>query len=350
MRGGTALRAIVIREFGGPDVLRLEDLPRPVPGPGEVLVEVRAVSVNRTLDLRVRRGEYERGATLPHVLGADPSGVIVEAGQQVARPVGERVTVSSHVRCGTCQHCRAGEDADCTRSVSIGVQRWGGYAEYVAVPERNAFAIPDALSFAAATVIGRHFPAAFNLAAKGELRAGEWVLVMGAAGGLGSAGVQVAAHLGANVIAAAGADERVAAAVALGARAGVNYRTQDLTSEVRRLTGGRGVDVVFENISDPGLWPKAFASLAPHGRLVTMGSHGGGQVTLDVSRLYLNRLRIVGAAGANRRDIERALRDAASGMFRPMIDRVMPLGEAAAAHRLLEDGAPLGKVLLDPTR
>ena len=339
-----------MREFGGPEVLRVEDVPRPTPGPGEVLVQVRAVSVNRTLDLRVRSGRYERGATLPHVLGADPSGVIAELGPHVRRGIGERVTVSSHVRCGTCGYCRAGEDADCTGSESIGVQRWGGYAEYVAVPERNAYAIADALSFAEATVIGRHFPAAFNLAAKGEVKAGHWVLVMGAAGGLGSAGVQVATHLGANVIAAAGSDERVAAAVALGARAGVNYRRQDLTEEVRRITGGRGVDVVFENISDAGLWPKAFASLAPHGRLVTMGSHGGGQVTLDVARLYLNRLRIIGAAGANRRDIERALRDAAGGTFRPLIDRVMPLVAAAEAHRLLEDGATLGKAILDPTR
>ncbi len=345
------MRAIVLREFGPPEMLRLEDVASPVPAVGEVLVEVRAVSVNRTLDLKVRRGEYGKSVALPLVLGADPSGVIAGVGAGVTRRVGERVTVSSHVRCGACEHCRAGDDADCTASRSIGVHRWGGYAELVAVPERNAYAIPDALGFAEATVLGRHVPAALNLATKAHLVAGEWVLVMGAAGGLGSAGVQVARHLGARVIAAAGSDERVAAAVALGASAGVNYRRDDLTTEVRRITEGHGADVVFENVSDPVLWPKAFAALASHGRLVTMGSHGGdGRVTLDVTRLYLNRLRVIGAAGANRRDIERALREAATGAFRPLIDRVLPLAEAASAHRLLEEGSPLGKLILDPTR
>ncbi len=343
------MKAVVLREFGPPEVLRMEDVPRPAPAPGEVLVEVRAVSVNRTLDLTVRRGEYSRRVALPHVLGADPSGVIVETGEGVRRRVGERVTVSSHVRCGRCEWCRAGEDSDCTESESIGVHRWGGYAEQVAVPDRNVYAIPDRLSFADATVIGRHFPAAINfLVNKARLQAGEWVLIMGAAGALGSAGVQVARHVGANVIAAAGTDTRVAAAVALGAQAGVNYRRQDLTAEVRRITGSHGADVVFENIADPVLWPKALASLARHGRLVTGGSHGGGQVILDVTRLYLDRLRIIGAAGANRRDIERALREAATGTYRAMIDRVMPLRDAAAAHRLLEDGSPLGKLILDP--
>jgi NADPH:quinone reductase-like Zn-dependent oxidoreductase len=343
------VKAIVLRAFGGPEVLRLEDVPRPSPAAGEVLVEVRAVSVNRTLDLRVRRGDYSKRVNLPHVLGADPSGPIVEIGPGVQRAIGERVTVSSHIRCGRCEHCLRGEESGCTVSESIGVHRWGGYAEYLAVPERNAFSIPDGLSFAEATVVGRHLPAAFNLARTSHLRSGEWVLVMGAAGALGSAGVQVARRLGATVIAAAGSDERVAWAVSLGAQAGVNYRTHDLTGEVRRLTGGHGVDVVFENISDPVLWPKAFASLAPHGRLVTMGSHGGGMVTLDVTRLYLSRLRVIGAAGADRRDIERALREAAGGTFRPHIDRVLPLARAAEAHRLLEEGAPLGKVILDPT-
>ncbi len=343
------MRAVVLREFGPPEVLRIEEVARPVPGPGEILVAVHAVSVNRTLDLKVRRGEYSKRVRLPHVLGVDPSGVIAEVGDGVGRRVGERVTVSSHIRCGRCASCRAGDEADCTESESIGVHRWGGYAEYVAAPEGNAFAVPDALSFAQATVVGRTFPAAINFLAKAEVRAGEWVLVMGAAGALGSAGVQVARELGANVIAAAGSDERVAAAVALGAKAGVNYRRQDLAAEVRRITDGHGADVVFENISDPVLWTGAFASLARHGRLVTGGSHGGGQVTLDVTRLYLDRLRVIGAAGANRRDIERALREAASGAYTAVIDRVLPLREAAAAHRLLEDGSPLGKVILDPT-
>lgn len=345
------MKAVVLREFGGPEVLRLEEVPTPSPSPGEVLVKVHAVSVNRTLDLKVRLGEYDRRVTLPLVLGVDPSGEVVAVGEGVLRPVvGNRVAIQSHVRCGKCQFCQAGEDADCTDSYSIGVHRWGGYAEYVVAPAGNAFLVPENLSFPEATVISRHYPTAFLLAGKAGLQAGEWALVMGAAGALGSCLVQVARALGARVIAAAGSDQRVAAAVSYGADHGVNYRTSDLAAEVRKLTDGHGADVVFENIADPTLWPGAFGSLASHGRLVTAGAHGGGIVPLDVKRLYLQRLRIIGAAGANKRDIERAIEAGAAGEVRAIIDRVLPLSRAAEAHRVLEANAALGKVILDPTR
>lgn len=344
------MRAIVFHEFGGPEVLRLEEVPTPRPGAGEIVVRVHTVSVNRTLDLAVRQGRYEAAVRLPHVLGADPAGVVVEAAPGVQSPrVGERVAVVSQVPCRGCRYCAAGEESYCPRSYHIGLHRWGGYAQYVSVPAGNAFAIPEALSFAEATFASRHFPMAFNLLVdKARLSPGEWVLVMGAAGALGSSGVQVAKLLGARVIAAAGAEERVAAALGYGADFGVNYRAQDLAAEVMRITEGRGVDVVFENVADPTLWPGAFRSLGWGGRLVTAGSHGGGQVTLDVQRLYLRRQRIIGAAGTNWRDVRRALEEAAAGRLRPAIDRVMPLRAAAEAHRLLESGGA-GKIILDAT-
>ena len=168
---------------------------------------------------------------------------------------------------------------------------WGGYAEYVrAMADRTAI-VPDGLDFATATVVSRHAPTAFTLLRDhAKLQPGEWVLVMGAAGGLGSAGVQVAKYLGAKVIAAAGAAERVKVGLDLGADAGVNYRAQDLTIEAMRITEGKGVNVVFENIGDPDLFPKAFAAMARRGRLVTAGGHGGGIVPLDVNRLYQNHI------------------------------------------------------------
>ena len=217
------------------------------------------------------------------------------------------------------------------------------------MPAENAFAIPERVSFADATVITRHFPMAFNLLVnKAELQAGEWVLVMGAAGALGSSGVQVAKMLGARVIAGAGSDERVAVALGYGADFGVNYRQRDLAKEVMRITGGRGADVVYENIADPALWPGAFNSLAWAGRLVTAGGHGGGQVTLDVKKLYLRRMRVIGAAGTNRRDVDRALEAAGKGNIRAIIDRTMPLRDAAAAHRIMEEQQILGKIILEP--
>ena len=165
------------------------------------------------------------------------------------------------------------------------------------------------------------------------MQPGEWVLVMGAAGGLGSAGIQVAKHLGAKVIAAAGADDRVKVGLDLGADAGVNYRTQDLTIEAMRITEGKGVNVVFENIGDPELFPKAFAAIARRGRLVTAGGHGGGIVPLDVNKLYLNQITVMGVTGERPESARLTLEMAAAGKFKALIDRIMPLSQAAAGAR-----------------
>jgi NADPH2:quinone reductase len=345
------MKAIVLREFGAPEVLSLEEVPTPSLAPGEVLVKVHTVSVNRTLDLKVRAGKYTAEIHFPHVLGVDPAGVVVTAGPNVtARKVGDRVAVLSMISCGLCDYCRAGEESLCMKSRHIGVHRWGGYAEYTAVPAKNTFLIPESVSSAEATVISRHFPMAFNLLEnRAQLKPGEWVLIMGATGALGSCGVQVAKLLGANVIAGAGSDERVATAVSYGADFGINYRKKDLASEIMRITEGHGVDVVYENIGDPSLWPGALNSLAWAGRLVTAGSHGGGTVTLDITKLYLRRQRIIGVAGTNYRDVVRSLEAAARGEIRAIIKEVMPLAQAAVAHDLLEKETVIGKVILEPT-
>jgi NADPH:quinone reductase-like Zn-dependent oxidoreductase len=336
------LKAIVIREFGPPGVMRLEDVPTPEPGPGEVLIKVHAVSVNRTLDLVVRAGKYARQVTLPLVLGVDPSGVVEALGPGVTeRKVGDRVVAALRVS--------EGNAAEGPRL--LGVHRWGGYAEYVKMAVTGTSRIPDGLDFATATVVARHAPTAFHLLRdRARLEPGEWVLVMGAAGGLGSAGVQAARYLGGKVIAAAGADERVQVGLDLGAQAGINYRSQDLTAEVLGITEGCGVNVVFENIGDPDLFAKAFAAIARNGRLVTAGGHGGGIVPLDVNRLYLNRITVIGATGDMPADIAMSLDAAAGGKFRAIIDRILPLREAARAHEIVEARTSIGKVVLDPTR
>jgi NADPH:quinone reductase-like Zn-dependent oxidoreductase len=337
------LKAIVVREFGPPSVLRLEDVPTPEPGPGEVLIRVHAVSVNRTLDLVVRAGNYARPVALPLVLGVDPSGVIVKVGPDVTeRNVGDRVVTAIRV---------SKDSAPGGGPRLLGVHVWGGYAEFVKLPAERTALIPHNVDFATATVVARHAPTAFHLLRdRARLAAGEWVLVMGAAGGLGSAGVQAAKYLGAKVIAAAGADERVQVGLDLGADAGVNYRKQDLTAEVLRITAGAGVGVVFENIGDPELFAKAFAGLGRGGRLVTAGGHGGGIVPLDVNRLYLNQITVIGATGDMPADVAVSLQAAAEGRFKAVIDRVLPLSQAALAHELVAQRAATGKIVLDPTR
>ena len=332
------IKAILMREFGGPSVMRLEEVPTPEPGPGEVLIEVAAVSVNRTLDCIVRSGNYPRPVKLPHVLGVDPVGTVVVLGDGVTdRKLGDRVAVSLHLgQPGAPLHL-------------LGIDTWGGYAQYVKLPVKNTYLLPDGLDFHTATVVARHAPLAHNmLREKVKVQRGEWVLVMGAAGGLASFIVQIAKHLGAKVIAAAGTDHHVEVAKDLGADFGVNYRSQDLTAEVMKITGGKGVQVVCENIGDPELFPKAFAALGQRGRLITAGGHGGGTVPLSIFNLYVKGLTIYGSTEQTDADMVESLKAAAEGHLKALIDQVLPLEEAARAHEIIEGRGGTGKVLLAP--
>lgn len=346
------MKAIVMRDFGGPEVLRFEDIEAPAPKPGEALINVHNVSVNVTLDIIVRKGVYPTKPALPHVLGTDPVGEVVSVGDGVTNVApGDRVGVHAPLRSKDCPPGREADDPG--RAGLVGVTCWGGYAEYASIPAENVFRIPDNLTYPEASVILRHLPTARHmLHSKADVKEGEWVLVMGATGGLASCCVQVAKRMGARVIAAAGADDRVQKAVEVfGADHGVNYRGQDLAAEVMRITDGHGADVVTESIGDPALWPGAMDSLAVLGRLVTAGAHGGGEVTLDLRKLYIRRQRIIGSPGSNFADVAWAMEAAKDGSIRaPIVDRILPLHEAAEAHRLVEQRVPVGKVLLDPTQ
>lgn len=332
------MKAAIFHEFGPPEVLRYEEVPDPVPGPGEVVVAVHAVTVNRVLDCLIRAGDpgqARRGVTPPHVLGVDPSGIVAAVGEGVDGPaVGTRVACISQLPGGGL----------------LGIRCWGGDADYVKVPASIAVPIPDRLSFAEAAAVLRHGPMAhYLLFDLGGLQAGETVLVMGAAGGLGSTGIQICKAHGATVICAAGSDERVEVGMGFGADHGINYNTQDLTDAVMGLTGGQGVNLVFENISNPRTWPKALAAMGMRARMVTAGAHGGGKVELDCAILYHRNLRIMGGTGNTDRNVADTIAAAAAGTLRARIETVLPLSRAAEAHRIVEGGVPLGKVVLDPT-
>ena len=351
-RPGRLMNAVIIDRFGGPEVMAYREVPRPAPAPDEVVVEVHAVTVNRTLDIHVRQNGDDRNPVLPLVLGVDPVGVIVETGSNVdpAR-IGQRVAFCSPLRCGRCGPCVAGRPADCIKPIHLGIHVWGGYADYVAFPETSVIEIPPNLAFTDAAVIFRHFPTAFHLLdCKAGVRAGETVLIMGAAGGLGNAGIQVARYRGARVIAAAGTEAGLALARDLGAAETINYRTEDLEARVAELTGGSGANVVFENIGARELFGAAFRSLAGGGRLVTAGAHAGGAVEIDVKRLYRRKLSLIGGAGSDPKDVAATVEGAAGGRLMAAIDRVLPLSAIIEAHRLVDERLVTGKVVLVPDR
>jgi len=333
------MKAIVIHQFGGPGVLNLEDVDQPALAAGEIAIKVRAATVNQTLDVALRAGKYARRPPLPHVPGSDAAGEVAAVASDVKTlKVGDRVVC----------HPIVGRQPTGALKL-LGVDTWGTYAEFVKVPASTVQIVPDKLDFITAAVVGRHGPLAFTqLRDRAQVKPGEWVLVMGAAGGLGSALVQAAKYLGARVIAAAGSDERVAAAVRLGADAGINYRSQDLTAEARRITNGAGVNVVLDNIGDPVTFPKALASLGFQGRLVTAGGHGGGNVPLDVKHLYLNVITMFGNPIDTPDNFRLALKIAAEGKLEVLIHEVLPLKEARRAHEIVEARSGIGKVVLTP--
>ena len=298
------MKATVIRNFGPPDVLKYETVPDPEPRTGEVRIRVHAATVNRVLDVSVRAGrEGHRNPVLPLIPGVDCAGVVDAVGPGVAkwRP-GMRVAAAGIMPLDICPEADEGYRGP---TGMMGIKRPGGFAELVAVPSCAVIAVPDGLDFHHAAVVTRHVPTAWNLLFNvAQLKAGETALVMGAGGNLGSIGIQIARHvIGAKVIAVAGSDDHVQLGLELGADHAVNYNTQDLTAEVLKFTGGKGVDVLYDNIANPKVLPKAFLALGMRGRLVTAGAHGGPNVTIDFSHLYHKQITIRGMPGYHPPDV-----------------------------------------------
>ncbi|MBO0718864.1 MAG: zinc-binding dehydrogenase [Rhizobiales bacterium] len=344
------MKAIVIHEYGPPDVLRYQDWPDPMPRAGEICIKVHAATVNRVLDVSLRAGkETARGAALPLIPGVDCAGIVDAIGPQVTRwKVGDHVAAAGVMPLELCAEDGNGYIGP---TGMMGIHRPGGFAERVTVPAYAGVAIPQRLDFHRAAVVLRHVPTAWNLLVHvAALKAGETVLIMGAGGNLGSIGIQIAKNvLSARVIAAAGSDERIALGQKLGADFSINYTTQNIFVEVMKITDGKGVNVLYDNIANPQVLPQAFRAIGMNGRLVTAGAHAGPNVSIDFSHLYHKRITIKGMPGHRRSDLTDCLAAAADGKIVPQIARVLPLSRAAEAHRLVESNEGQGKIVLDPT-
>lgn len=344
------MRAAVFHEPGDASVLKVEELDKPTPGAGEVLVRVAACGING-FDLLARNGRYDTGQAKPHILGGDVTGWVEAYGEHCSKTIAAGTPVALHwvKACGLCEQCLRGFETTCLSYGYLGAKYPGGYAEYVLVPERAL--VP--LSHDADLIEAAAFPMAFGtswhmLITRGQLRPNETVLIQAVGSGLGVAGLQIAQLVGANVIASAGSDWKLERAIEMGVSPDnvINYNTSDLRTEIMRITNKRGVDIAFEHIGGDG-FADLVGSVTRNGRIVTCGGTAGYSVKMNIAQIFHKQISIIGSNSATRAEMTELFDLYQNNALKPVVDRVFPLDEAAAAHEYMDARSGFGKVVLD---
>lgn len=340
------MKAIRIHDFGGPEVLRFEDVPEPVLRKNEALVRVKACALNH-LDLWVRGGIP--GIPLPHIPGSDVSGEVAEVGEYLTDlKVGTRVLLTPMVFCNHCERCMRGEQNFCPQFSVRGYRVDGGNAEYVAVTREQVIPIPEAMSYEEAAAVPLVFLTAWHmLVGRAKIRPGQTVLVLGAGSGVGSAAIQIAKMWGCTVITTAGDEAKLERGRALGADYGIDHYKQKISEEVKKITAKRGVDVVLEHVG-AATWGESMKSLTPGGTIVTCGATTGAEAQIDLRFLYSRQLSFLGSFMGTMGDLHEVLGHVFAGRLKAVVDRSFPMSETAAAHEYLAKSAMFGKVLLKP--
>ena len=348
----TTMRAVRLHDAGGGKTeLRLDnDVPVPTPKAGEVLLAVRACGLNQ-VDLLTRDGQTPQTPAMPHISGTEVAGDVVEVGPGVTQwSVGDRVVLDPILSCGECPSCLRGATNMCVRGRVFGVQTPGGYAERVVAPAKQLLRLPDSLSYAQAAAAAVTGPTAWHmLRRRADIRIGEDVLIIAAGSGIGVIGMQIAALAGARVIATAGSEDKVRQALEMGAHFAVNHRDPTWADQVRKWTGGRGVDVVFEHVGK-ATWEGSLRALARGGRLVTCGGHSGFQVDINLWHLFVKEQTLIGSFAGTRQDFLDVMRLVEQGKIRPVVQETFALEDVARAQGMLDARQVFGKLLLDPTR
>ena len=340
------MKAVLIHEFGGPEVLNYEEVPDPTLRKDFVLVRIRACALNH-LDLWVRKGLP--GVKLPHILGSDIAGEVTECGEYISdlKP-GARVLLSPMLFCGHCEQCNSGRQNFCPQFAVLGNNAEGGNCELIAVPRVNVIPIPDSFGFVEAASVPLVFLTAWHmLVGNARLRAGQTVLVLGAGSGVGTAAIQICKMLGADVIATAGDERKLAKARELGADHTIDHYKQKIAEEVRRITSKRGVDIVFEHVGT-ATWAESIKSLKYGGALVTCGATTGFDASLDLRVLFSRQLSFHGSYMGAMGELDEVLKHVFAGKLKPVVDRTFPLSETPAAHEFLASGEQFGKVVVVP--
>lgn len=340
------MRAVQLVKHGLPGEFAVTDIPKPRPAPDEVLVQVKACGLNR-LELWAEEGTLPTPINLPRILGGEIAGVIAELGDDVDNwRTGERVAIQSNLSCGGCEFCLRGDESLCLGGKLLGIDRDGGFAEYVSVPARSLVRIPTEVDFtgsAAMTLAGS--TAMHMLTNRAEVRSSEWVLVIAGASGVGSYAIQIAKQLGAQVIATGSTEAKRTFALSLGADAVVDATDPTWPRQVRELTKKRGVDLVVEHVGG-NVFENCFQCLARGGTIVTCGATAGRQVQFNLWPFFVKQQRIIGSYGRNRSDIEATMEWAAYKKIRPVVQQTYPLERIPEAFAALRSRKVLGKIVV----
>ncbi len=333
-----------MEQHGGPEVLRVQNRPDPIPGPDDALIDVQACGLNH-LDIWVRLGG-KRPFPLPLVPGSDAAGVVLEASEGSGLSVGDEVVVYPCGGCGSCRVCERGDEQLCTSFGLYGANRDGGMAEKIAVPARNCLPKPSNLSFMEAAAVAINYITAWHmLVARAAVRPGEQVLIQAAGSGVSTAAIQIASNVGARVLATSSTEAKLEHAKRQGAEEVVNYRGGDVLEAVQAWTDGRGVDVVFDHVGAPN-WETDLACLSKGGRLVFCGTTGGPEVSVNLAQVYFLGQSLLGSTMGKRDELRTVLSMMERGELKPIVDRVFPLQELGKAHDYLEAQSQIGKVVI----
>ena len=340
------MKAVRIHQFGGPEVLSYETVPEPELRKDQVLVRVKACSLNH-LDIFVRKGLP--GVKLPHILGSDVAGEVAAVGDYVGGfKVGQRVLVAPMHFCGHCVKCLAGIQNQCRQFTVLGNGVDGGNCELIAVPAANVIPIPDGLDFNQAASVPLVFVTAWHmLVGLAGVRPGQTVLVLGASSGVGIAAIQIAKLFQCRVITTAGDEAKLEKGRALGADFGINHYKQKISEEVRKITNKEGADIVVEHVG-AATWDESVRSLKNAGTLVTCGATTGANVAVDLRHLFARQLRLLGSYMGTMGELREVLGHVFAGRLKPVVDRTFALSEIRAAHEYLEKSQMFGKVVVNP--
>jgi len=342
------MKAAIFRQHGGPEVLEYVDIPEPSIKPDEILVLVKACSINH-LDIWIRQGIPSYRILLPHISGCDVAGIVERIGSEVTTVKrGDSVLLTPGLSCGKCRQCLSKQDNLCESYGIRGAAIDGGYAQFTTAAASQAIRLPSGISFEEAAAFPLVFLTAWHmLVSRAGLKDGETVLVHAAGSGVGHAAIQIAKLHNLTVLATVGSADKVQKAKALGADAVINYTEEDLKSRIKKLTDSRGVDIVFEHIG-PQVWEDSLRVLAKNGRLVTCGATSGPSVPLDLRYVFSRQLSILGSIMGTRAELEYLISLLAGRKLKPIVDTVFPLAQARDAQERMLRREVFGKLVLVP--